>query len=74
VLVGGRLVVSNRRLVTVDEAALASEMEKVAPRFRRDALALATRNTDLLAPLLNANREAWKVPLGFERYIGHGDC
>jgi cytosine/adenosine deaminase-related metal-dependent hydrolase len=74
VLVGGRLVVRNRRLVTVDEAALAAEMEKIAPEFRRDAQALATRNTDLLAPLLNANREAWKVPLGFERYIGRGDC
>jgi hypothetical protein len=49
-------------------------MEKIAPEFRRAAQALATRNTDLLAPLLNANREAWKVPLGFERYIGRGDC
>ena len=25
-----------------------------------------------LLDLLNANREAWKVPLGFERYIGRG--
>ena len=25
---------------------------------------------DLTAPLLDANREAWKVPLGIERYIG----
>jgi cytosine/adenosine deaminase-related metal-dependent hydrolase len=74
VLVGGRLVVRNRRLVTVDEATLAAEMEKIAPEFRRNAQALATRNTDLLAPLLNANREAWKVRLGFERYIGRGDC
>ena len=35
--------------------------------------ALASRNSDLIAPLLNANREAWKVPLGFERYIGRGN-
>ena len=73
VLVGGRPVVRNGKLVTVDEAALAAEMEKIAPAFRRDAQALAARNTDLTAPLLNANREAWKVPLGFERYIGRGD-
>jgi hypothetical protein len=49
-------------------------MEKIAPGFRRDAQALAARNTDLIAPLLNANREGWKVPLGFERYIGRSDC
>jgi cytosine/adenosine deaminase-related metal-dependent hydrolase len=72
VLVGGRLVVRDRKLVTVDEAALAAAVEKVAPAFRRDAQALAARNADLVAPLLSANREAWKVPLGFERYIGRG--
>jgi hypothetical protein len=70
VLVGGRLVVRNLRLVTMDEAT----MEKIAPGFRRDAQALVTRNTDLLAPLLNTRREAWNVPLGFERYIARGDC
>jgi cytosine/adenosine deaminase-related metal-dependent hydrolase len=72
VLVGGRPVVRSRKLVTVDETALAAAVEKVAPAFRRDAQALAGRNADLVAPLLNANREAWKVPLGFERYIGRG--
>jgi 5-methylthioadenosine/S-adenosylhomocysteine deaminase len=72
VLVGGRPVVRNGNLVTVDEAALAAAIEEIAPAFRRDAQALAVRNADLTAPLLSANREAWKVPLGFERYIGRG--
>jgi 5-methylthioadenosine/S-adenosylhomocysteine deaminase len=72
VLVGGRPVVRGSKLVTVDETALAAAVEKVAPAFRRDAQALAAGNTDLVAPLLNANREAWRVPLGFERYIGRG--
>jgi cytosine/adenosine deaminase-related metal-dependent hydrolase len=72
VLVGGRPVVRSGKLVTVDEAALAAAVEKVAPAFRRDAQALAARNAELAAPLLSANREAWKVPLGFERYIGRG--
>jgi 5-methylthioadenosine/S-adenosylhomocysteine deaminase len=72
VLVGGRPVVRAGKLVTVDEAALAAAVEKVAPAFRRDAQALAARNADLAVPLLSANREAWKVPLGFERYIGRG--
>jgi cytosine/adenosine deaminase-related metal-dependent hydrolase len=72
VLVGGRPVVRNGKLVTIDEAALAAEIERIAPAFRRDAQALAARNADLTGPLLNANRDAWKVPLGFERYIGRG--
>ena len=37
VLVGGRPVVRNGKLVTVDEAALAAEVEEIAPAFRRDA-------------------------------------
>jgi len=72
VLVGGRAVVRGAKLVTVDEASLAAAVENIAPAFRRDAQALATRNVDLAAPLLSASREAWKVPLGFERYVGRG--
>ena len=70
VLVGGRPVVRNGKLATINEAALAADIERIAPAFRRDAQALAARNADLTAPILNAGRKAWKVPLGFERYIG----
>lgn len=70
VLVAGRPVVRAGKLVTLDEAALAAEAAEISPAFRRDAAALASRNADLIAPLLNANRNAWQVPLGFERYIG----
>jgi 5-methylthioadenosine/S-adenosylhomocysteine deaminase len=72
VVVGGRPVVRGGKLVAIDEAALAAAVEKIAPTFRRDAQVLAERNADLTAPLLSANREAWEVPLGFERYIGRG--
>jgi 5-methylthioadenosine/S-adenosylhomocysteine deaminase len=72
VFVAGRPVVLNGKLTTIDEAALAAHAAELAPAFRRDAAALATRNRDLVAPLLDANRAAWKVPLGFERYIGRG--
>ncbi len=70
VLVGGRPVVRAGRLVSVDEEALAAAAEEIAPAFRRDAQALAARNAELVAPLLSANRKAWKIPLGFDRYIG----
>jgi 5-methylthioadenosine/S-adenosylhomocysteine deaminase len=72
VLVNGRPVVRGGKLLTIDEAALAAAAESVAPAFRRDAQTLAARNADLAAPLLRAGRKAWKVPLGFERYIGRG--
>ena len=72
VFVGGRPVVRDGKLATLDEAALAAEAAELSPAFRRDAQALASRNSDLIAPLLDANRAAWKVPLGFERYVGRG--
>ncbi len=72
VLVAGRPVVLGGKLATVDEAALAAEVAEIAPGFRRDAEALAQRSKDLIAPLLEGSRAAFKVPLGFERYIGRG--
>ena len=70
VFVNGRPVVRDGKLVTVDEAKLAAEAAELAPAFRRDAGDLAARIADLTAPLLDANRAAWKVPLGLQRYIG----
>jgi 5-methylthioadenosine/S-adenosylhomocysteine deaminase len=70
VMVGGRVVVRDGAVTTIDESALAAEVAEIAPTFRRDAEALARRNADLIAPLLQANSEAWKVPLEFERFIG----
>ncbi|CAM9410431.1 unnamed protein product [Phaeothamnion confervicola] len=70
VFVGGRPVVRDGKLTTVDQAALAARVAEIAPVFRRDAAALAGRSADLVAPLLEANRAVWKVPLGIDRYIG----
>ena len=70
VLVGGRAVVRDGRLVSIDETALAAAAAEIAPGFRAEAKALAERSADLIPPLLEGNRAAWKVPLGFERYIG----
>jgi 5-methylthioadenosine/S-adenosylhomocysteine deaminase len=70
VFVNGRPVVRGGKLVTVDEAKLAAEAAELAPAFRRDADDLAARVADLSAPLLDANRAAWRVPLGMQRYVG----
>jgi hypothetical protein len=70
VFVNGRPVVRGGKVVTVDEEKLAAEAAELAPAFRRDASELAACVADLTAPLLDANRAAWTVPLGLERYIG----
>jgi 5-methylthioadenosine/S-adenosylhomocysteine deaminase len=70
VFVNGRPVVRGGKLVTLDERKLAAEAAELAPAFRRDAANLAARNSDLAAPLLDANRAAWNVPLGIHRYVG----
>jgi 5-methylthioadenosine/S-adenosylhomocysteine deaminase len=70
VFVDGRPVVRGGKLVTLDEGKLAAEAAELAPAFRRDADDLAARIADLTAPLLDANRAAWKVPLGLQRYVG----
>jgi 5-methylthioadenosine/S-adenosylhomocysteine deaminase len=70
VFVDGRPVVRGGKLVTLDETKLAAEAAEFASAFRRDAANLAARNADLVAPLLDANRAAWKVPLGIQRYVG----
>jgi 5-methylthioadenosine/S-adenosylhomocysteine deaminase len=70
VFVGGRPVVRDGRLVTVDEARLAAEAAELSPGLRREVEALAQRSADLISPLLAGNRAAWTVQTGLERYIG----
>ena len=53
VFVAGKPVVRNGKLTTLDEAALAAEAAEISPAFRRDAEALASRNSELIEPLLN---------------------
>jgi 5-methylthioadenosine/S-adenosylhomocysteine deaminase len=70
VLVAGRPVVRGHKLVTVDEAALAAEAAEISPGFRKEVEAQIKRTADLVAPLLEGNRAAWKAQLGVARYIG----
>jgi 5-methylthioadenosine/S-adenosylhomocysteine deaminase len=72
VLVGGRPVVRDGKLITVDEVALAAEAEGIAPGFRREAAELAKRSADLIPSLLEGNRAAWNVNVGLGRYVGRG--
>lgn len=70
VFVSGRPVVRDRKLMTIDEADLAAEAAELMPSFRQDALALAEHNHGFLDAILKADRAAWDVNLGFDRYAG----
>ena len=70
VFVAGRPVVRDGKLVTVDEAALVAEAADLSPALRREVAALAQKSADLIPPLLEGNRAAWKVVTGLERYVG----
>ena len=70
VFVAGRPVVRDGKMTTLDETKLAAEAAEIGAAFRRDAAAVTERNRSIVAPLLEANRAAWQVKVGFDRYIG----
>jgi len=70
VFVRGRPVVRNGRMTTVDEMAIVAEAAELSPGLRRDAAAIASRNSDMITPILAASRDAWNVKLSFDRCIG----
>ena len=70
VIVAGQTVVENRRLTTIDEAALRQAVEEVMPGVRAD-LEVVTSRIDEIGPyLLDAWRRSWREDVGLERYVG----
>jgi len=71
VIVAGRTVVDDRRLTTIDEAALRQAVEEVMPGVRAD-LEVVTRRVDEIGPfLLDAWRRSWREDVGLDRYVGN---
>ena len=64
VIVDGRIVMRDRRLLTIDEAAFAAELREVMHGFRSDFAQVATRNAPIIPYLLEANRRVAAEPLG----------
>ncbi len=73
VIVGGRVVMRDRKLVTIDEGALRAELDDLMPGFRRDAAAVFARTAPLRAYIAAADRRIWAEDIGFSRYVGFGD-
>jgi guanine deaminase len=70
VIVNGRLVMENRRIKTIDEAALRTAVDDAMARFRPEAERVV-RATETLSPyLLRADEKTWAQDIGMNRYIG----
>jgi cytosine/adenosine deaminase-related metal-dependent hydrolase len=70
VIVDGKVVVQDRRLVTIDEAALHEAVASIMPTVRRDREVVSARVKQFLPHVLEADRRVWAHDVGIHRYIG----
>lgn len=70
VIIDGRVVMENRRLVTVDEAEIREAVSAVMPSLKDDFAHVCARVEALRPYLLSALRQSWDQDIGAQRYIG----
>lgn len=68
-IVDGRIVMRNRRMVTIDETLLRAELAEMMVRFRQDFAVVARANEAARPYLLAANANVAKFDVGVERYL-----
>jgi 5-methylthioadenosine/S-adenosylhomocysteine deaminase len=68
-IVNGRIVMRNRRMTTVDEAAIRAELAEVMLKFRRDFSRLAAANSEATPYLLEANKRVAAADVAIERFF-----
>jgi 5-methylthioadenosine/S-adenosylhomocysteine deaminase len=68
-IVDGRIVMRERRILTIDEAALRSELAAIMPRFRRDFANVAEANREAVPYLLAANERLKSQQVGINRFV-----
>jgi cytosine/adenosine deaminase-related metal-dependent hydrolase len=73
VMVDGRFVVRDRRITSIDEAALREEVAALMVQLRRDLKGVLERNEKMLPYLMEAHRRTWESDIGLNRYIGSGN-
>jgi 5-methylthioadenosine/S-adenosylhomocysteine deaminase len=68
-IVDGRIVMRDRRMTTVDEAAIREELAEIMVTFRRDFDGVAHANQQATPYLLEANRNLATVDVGVEAFL-----
>jgi 5-methylthioadenosine/S-adenosylhomocysteine deaminase len=68
-IVDGEIVMFERRITTIDEAALRDELASLMPAFRRDFAKIAEANQRVVPYLLAANDRLKSHDLGINRFV-----
>ena len=69
VMIDGRMVVSDRVVTTIDEAALRREVASLMRHFLADYDAVVKSRKVALPHMLEAHRRTWKSDVGMDRFI-----
>ena len=72
VVIDGRVVMRDRKLVTIDEGELRDAVEVVMPGLIKDRDAISSRIAEIQPHLLEAWRKTLAHDLGIQRYVGDG--
>ncbi len=70
VVVDGKVVVDNRKVVSIDQDALFAEAAELAKGLMKDLEGVQGRMEKLLPYLLEAHRRTWAEDVGTHRYVG----
>jgi len=70
VVVDGKVIVDNRKVVSIDEAALYAEVAELSKALMKDLEGVQSRLKGLLPYLLEAHRKTWAEDVGTHRYVG----
>jgi len=70
VIVNGRVLVRDRRLLTVDEAALRDEVQRLMPSVRADVAGFRHDYEKARPYLDEVQRRSWATPLSVDRFVG----
>jgi 5-methylthioadenosine/S-adenosylhomocysteine deaminase len=70
VIVDGRVVIKERKLMTVDEDALRREVADLMRHFVADCDRVVESRKRALPYMLDAHRQVWRADVGMDRFVG----
>lgn len=74
VIVDGRVLMLDRKLLTVDEAALRREVAAIMPTLLRDIEDIKARLAPIAPQMAEAQRRSWETDIGIHRFVGPCRC